>query len=77
MKERKIGVILKSRPALEGAGVPLHRVFGGSVRNTFDPFLLLDDFSTEHPEEITVGFPWHPHRGIETITYMISGEVAH
>ena len=77
MSLRKIGVILQSRLTMEGAGVRLHRVFGGSVRNTFDPFLLLDDFSDDNPSNLSPGFPWHPHRGIETITYMISGNMVH
>jgi hypothetical protein len=62
---------------MEGAGVRLKRVFGNSNNNTFDPFLLLDDFSGDNPKDYLKGFPWHPHRGIETITYMISGNVEH
>ncbi len=77
MSLRKIGVILRKRPTLEGAGVRLNRIFGFSQQNTFDPFLLLDDFSGENPEDYLKGFPNHPHRGIETITYIISGNVEH
>jgi hypothetical protein len=70
-------VILEKRPTLEGAGVRLNRIFGFSQKNTFDPFLLLDDFSGDNPEDYIKGFPWHPHRGIETITYIISGNIEH
>jgi redox-sensitive bicupin YhaK (pirin superfamily) len=77
MSVRKVGVILRKHPTLEGAGVRLNRVFGSSQNNTFDPFLLLDDFSAENPADYLKGFPWHPHRGIETITYIISGNVEH
>jgi redox-sensitive bicupin YhaK (pirin superfamily) len=77
MSLRKVGVILEKRPTLEGAGVRLNRIFGFSQKNTFDPFLLLDDFSGDNPEDYIKGFPWHPHRGIETITYIISGNIEH
>ncbi|MBN2156941.1 MAG: pirin family protein [Candidatus Lokiarchaeota archaeon] len=77
MSIRKVGAILRKRPTLEGAGVRLNRIFGFSQKNIFDPFLLLDDFSGENPEDYIKGFPWHPHRGIETITYIISGNVEH
>ena len=69
--------MLKSKPAIEGAGVHLQRVFGFSQVPMFDPFLLLDDFRSEVPEHFVKGFPWHPHRGIETITYVIRGDVEH
>ena len=62
---------------MEGAGVRLRRAFGFGATNEFDPFLLLDDFRNEHPEDYLPGFPWHPHRGIETITYILAGEVTH
>ncbi len=74
---RNIRRILKGRPTLEGAGVHLKRVFGNSHVPLFDPFLLLDDFRSDHPDHYLKGFPWHPHRGIETITYMIRGHVEH
>jgi redox-sensitive bicupin YhaK (pirin superfamily) len=63
---RKIRKVLKSRPTMEGAGVHLKRVFGFSEVQAFDPFLLLDDFHSDNPEHYLKGFPWHPHRGIET-----------
>ena len=74
---RKIRKVLKSKPTIEGAGVHLHRVFGFSHVPMFDPFLLLDDFRSDYPENYIKGFPWHPHRGIETITYVIKGDVEH
>ena len=67
----------KSKPTIEGAGVHLHRAFGFGDTSTFDPFLLLDDFRGDSPDQYTHGFPWHPHRGIETITYMLRGKVEH
>ena len=67
----------KSKPTLEGAGVHLRRAFGFNSDNLFDPFLLFDDFRGDKPEDYAKGFPWHPHRGIETITYMIEGEAEH
>jgi len=75
---RKIQKTFKSKPTLEGAGVHLHRAFGGSSdARLFDPFLLLDDFRNDHPADYLAGFPWHPHRGIETITCMLRGQVQH
>jgi redox-sensitive bicupin YhaK (pirin superfamily) len=62
---------------MEGAGVRLRRAFGFGATDTFDPFLLLDDFRNENPQDYLAGFPWHPHRGIETITYVLAGEVTH
>ena len=74
---RKIRKVLKSKPTIEGAGVHLQRVFGFTHVPMFDPFLLLDDFRSDYPENYIKGFPWHPHRGIETITYVIQGDVEH
>jgi redox-sensitive bicupin YhaK (pirin superfamily) len=74
---RKIRKAYKSKPTIEGAGVHLHRAFGFGDTRTFDPFLLLDDFRNDDPSQYTPGFPWHPHRGIETITYMLHGRVEH
>lgn len=75
--ERRIDRIFKSRVTMEGAGVKLKRVFGYNEVPLFDPFLLLDHFGSRDPEDYIKGFPWHPHRGIETVTYMLSGEVEH
>jgi redox-sensitive bicupin YhaK (pirin superfamily) len=74
---RKILKVIKSQPTIEGAGVHLKRAFGFSEVPTFDPFLLLDDFRSNDPRHYLAGFPWHPHRGIETITYVINGHVEH
>ncbi|MFZ5449816.1 MAG: pirin family protein [Thermodesulfobacteriota bacterium] len=74
---RMIRKVLKAKPTLEGAGVHLHRVFGFSEVPLFDPFLLLDDFRSDNPDHFLKGFPWHPHRGIETITYVLRGDVEH
>lgn len=76
-KDRKIKLLVKSVPTIEGAGVHLKRAFGFREVNAFDPFLLLDDFRSENPPYYLRGFPWHPHRGIETITYMLQGRVEH
>ena len=75
--ERVVTRILKSRPTMEGAGVRLKRVFSNAEVLLFDPFLLLDHFGSDDPEDYVKGFPWHPHRGIETVTYMLTGEVEH
>jgi quercetin 2,3-dioxygenase len=69
--------VLKAKPTIEGAGVHLKRVFGFSEVPRFDPFLLLDDFRATNPAHYLKGFPWHPHRGIETITYVLQGDVEH
>lgn len=75
--KRKVEKVLERQPTIEGAGVNLKRVLGSDDNSTLDPFLLLDHFGSDHPEDYIRGFPWHPHRGIETVTYMWAGEVAH
>lgn len=77
MSIRPVKRVVKARPTIEGAGVHLRRAFGFGDPSEFDPFLLLDDFRNEKPEEYLAGFPWHPHRGIETITYVLAGTVEH
>jgi redox-sensitive bicupin YhaK (pirin superfamily) len=76
-RTRKIRKVLKSKPTIEGAGVHLKRAFGFGQAPGFDPFLLLDDFHSDDPRHYLQGFPWHPHRGIETITYVLHGNVEH
>jgi redox-sensitive bicupin YhaK (pirin superfamily) len=76
-KIRKINIVKESRPTLEGAGVHMRRAFGFGETSLFDPFLLFDDFRGDDPAGYQRGFPWHPHRGIETITYMLKGNVEH
>ena len=77
MSIRPVKRLIKSKPTLEGAGVHLRRAFGFGNTSEFDPFLLLDDFRNDVPEDYLAGFPWHPHRGIETITYVLAGTVEH
>jgi redox-sensitive bicupin YhaK (pirin superfamily) len=74
---RSVNKVFTGKPTLEGAGVRLHRVFGFNEVPLFDPFLMLDDFGSAEPDDYTAGFPWHPHRGIKTVTYMLHGSVAH
>jgi hypothetical protein len=75
MSVRPIKRLLTPKDTLEGAGVKLKRAFGFGNTEDFDPFLLFDDFRNERPEDFLKGFPWHPHRGIETITYVLAGSV--
>lgn len=77
MSIRLVKRVVAATPHMEGAGVRLHRGFGFGDTNEFDPFLLFDDFRNERPDDYLAGFPWHPHRGIETITYVLAGTVAH
>jgi redox-sensitive bicupin YhaK (pirin superfamily) len=77
MSIRPLKRVVQSKPTMEGAGVRLRRAFGFGNTADFDPFLLFDDFRSEDPEDYLAGFPWHPHRGIETITYVLAGSVEH
>jgi quercetin 2,3-dioxygenase len=77
MSIRPVKNLIQSKPTLEGAGVHLRRAFGFHNTSDFDPFLLLDDFRNDVPADYLAGFPWHPHRGIETVTYVLAGTVEH
>lgn len=77
MSLRPVKQIIEAEPKMEGAGVHLHRAFGFGKTDDFDPFLLFDDFRNDDPAKYLNGFPWHPHRGIETITYVLAGTVEH
>jgi len=77
MSLRPVKQVIQSKPTREGAGVNLRRVFGFGNTSDYDPFLLLDDFRGDDPKDYIAGFPWHPHRGIEAITYVLAGTVEH
>ena len=77
MERRKVTNVVRGQDGMDGAGVKLRRVLGRDTIHQFDPFLMLDGFDSENPEDYLRGFPWHPHRGIETITYLVSGSMEH
>ena len=76
MRQRKVTRIVRGRNAVDGAGVRLRRILGDRTIQDFDPFLMLDGFDSTNPQDYIKGFPWHPHRGIETVTYLVSGTMA-
>lgn len=76
-ESRTVSEVLTAVQAMDGAGVKLRRVFGHGERHRFDPFLMMDHFGSDRPKDYLAGFPWHPHRGIETVTYLLAGKVAH
>src|SRR5438094_9099511 len=75
MSLRPVKQVIQTQPTIEGAGVKLQRAFGFGKTKEFDPFLLLDDFRNDVPKDYLAGFPWHPHRGIQTITHVLRGEL--
>ncbi|MCE5344776.1 MAG: pirin family protein [Bacteroidales bacterium] len=77
MSKRKLTQVVRGQHAVDGAGVHLRRVLGLKTVKDFDPFLMLDGFDSSNPQDYIKGFPWHPHRGIETVTYLLSGEIEH
>jgi quercetin 2,3-dioxygenase len=77
MSRRKCTQIVRGQHAIDGAGVRLRRVLGLRTVKDFDPFLMLDGFDSSNPQDYIKGFPWHPHRGIETVTYLLKGEIEH
>lgn len=77
MFKRKCTLVVRGQHAVDGAGVHLRRVLGLNTVKDFDPFLLLDGFDSVNPQDYIKGFPWHPHRGIETVTYLLKGEIEH
>ena len=74
---RAVERVIEPTPVIEGAGVRLRRSIATATLDYLDPFLLLDNFQSDDPDDYLAGFPWHPHRGIETVTYMLAGEVDH
>lgn len=77
INKRKAAQIIRGQHAVDGAGVRLRRVLGANNITDFDPFLMLDGFDSTDPDDYIKGFPWHPHRGIETITYLVKGKIEH
>jgi quercetin 2,3-dioxygenase len=77
MARRVLETVVRGQQAMDGAGVHLRRVLGLRTTQEFDPFLMLDGFDSTNPADYTAGFPWHPHRGIETVTYLLRGEIEH
>ena len=77
MSKRKLQTVIESVPASDGAGVKLRRSLGGARNLRIDPFLMLDEFYSDDPDDYIAGFPSHPHRGFETVTYMLDGHMRH